>query len=345
MKRLLLLSLLFVSIWFSLNGSNPDTVSIVLQDSLKEYDQRIKKVETEVKEIRRDQLNYSIEKDLLKETFSTNYNTINLVLSIVLITLTIVGGIFGYIGFKNIAELRKDYLTELNDLKSLRNKFSERFSALVKREKEFNVKLEKINATNEKQSSQIRLLELRDKVSSLIRQRNYARAFEYINASLMEFSNDLELSFYKTICLLKQDKYKEYIQAIQELLVIAEKQDPSYIKVLNQNLAEAALFIQNIPLFDKTYAKAEYFDNKTLNVYLMALKYFVLKDSLGLRNYITSYIEPIDKAEIVIDWNFEDVIKFLTRFESPDKELFKTFIRFLLGKTPKGQLQTELSKE
>ena len=60
-----------------------------LSDSLKQQIQRINTLENKVDEIKRDQLNYRIEKDLLKETYTTNYNSINSVISIGLLFITI----------------------------------------------------------------------------------------------------------------------------------------------------------------------------------------------------------------------------------------------------------------
>ncbi|MEK6744629.1 MAG: hypothetical protein AABZ15_13530 [Nitrospirota bacterium] len=47
------------------------------------------KIKDDIQEIRRDQLNYKIEKDLLKETYSTNYQTINFMISLALLFLVL----------------------------------------------------------------------------------------------------------------------------------------------------------------------------------------------------------------------------------------------------------------
>ena len=65
-------------------------------------------LEDQFKEIRRDELNYQIEKDLLKETYSSNLQTLNLVLTIVL-------GLFSIIGFLGIRDIHpKLFGMELN---------------------------------------------------------------------------------------------------------------------------------------------------------------------------------------------------------------------------------------
>jgi len=79
MKNGLLLSMFICSLLvfpniISSQNKDKDTTSIEVQ-----------KLKDSVSEIRRDQLNYKIEKDLLKETFSSNYQTINIVLAIILV--------------------------------------------------------------------------------------------------------------------------------------------------------------------------------------------------------------------------------------------------------------------
>jgi len=61
-------------------------------DSLKNTGNNFNYLEKQIQEIRRDQLNYKIEKDILKEVYSSNIATINLVITLIL-------AVFGIIGF------------------------------------------------------------------------------------------------------------------------------------------------------------------------------------------------------------------------------------------------------
>jgi hypothetical protein len=103
MKRTIIVSSLFLSIilidpfseCLTQGKDNKDIVSIL---------NRLDRIETNLVETRRDQLNYRIEKDLLKETFSSNYQTINIVLTIVLALFTVVG----YLGIRDIGAIKKN---------------------------------------------------------------------------------------------------------------------------------------------------------------------------------------------------------------------------------------------
>src|SRR5437764_14025284 len=63
--------------------------------------EQLRRLADAVTEVRRDQLNYQIERDLLKETYGSNLQTINLVLTIVLGAFAVIG----YLGVRSIGTL------------------------------------------------------------------------------------------------------------------------------------------------------------------------------------------------------------------------------------------------
>lgn len=70
----------------------------------------LNKLKNEITEIRRDQLNYKIEKELMKEIYQSNFKTINILITSVL-------GLFGFLGFfglRDISSLQKKYQDELD---------------------------------------------------------------------------------------------------------------------------------------------------------------------------------------------------------------------------------------
>ena len=96
----------FISLSFVdrlLLSENKDSLQII---NLKN---QVTQLENSVSEIRRDELNYKLEKDLLKETYSNNYERISLIITIVLGII----GLFGYSGLKDINSIRKEYTTAL----------------------------------------------------------------------------------------------------------------------------------------------------------------------------------------------------------------------------------------
>ena len=97
---------------------------------------QIKRLEDDVKEIRRDQLNYQIERDLLKEAYATNLKTVDVLIALALGVITIVGGVLGFLGVRNIYALRKEYNDDLDALRRLKAGFEGDIERIKARETE-----------------------------------------------------------------------------------------------------------------------------------------------------------------------------------------------------------------
>ena len=103
---------LFISILLFLSSSYSQ------EDSLKIFkiQEEVKILSNKVEETRRDQLNYSLEKDLLKETYSNNYDRLNF-------TITGIFGVFAvltFFGIRDLNSIKKEYKEELDKLTNLK---------------------------------------------------------------------------------------------------------------------------------------------------------------------------------------------------------------------------------
>ena len=83
--------LLFIS--FVAEASVKDVTVITSSD----VENRLYDLEHKVKIIDNNQLNYKIEKDLLKDTYSNNYETISIVIAI----FAAIFGVMAYVGFRD----------------------------------------------------------------------------------------------------------------------------------------------------------------------------------------------------------------------------------------------------
>jgi len=127
LKATLILFLIFIQ--FSIAQKKADSLRF---QNLK-YE--ISRLENQIKTVENNQLNYKIEKDLIKETYSSNYERINMVITIILGII----GVIGYIGFRDINSIKKEYVAELDKLKLLQVDFE------VKA-KEFNTEKDKFDS-------------------------------------------------------------------------------------------------------------------------------------------------------------------------------------------------------
>lgn len=180
---------------------------------------RIDDIERTVKQIDANQLNYRIEKDLLKDTYSNNYEKISLVITLLLGVV----GIFGYLGLRDITSIKKEYEKELSNLRQIQSQFNIKSQEFDTEKKKFDKELKSIIKENEEQSRKIKFIELKDKVRSLLKDNQLTPALEFANAALLITNNDVDLLNQKGRILCRLNQIKEAVDAFQN----ARKADPT----------------------------------------------------------------------------------------------------------------------
>lgn len=311
--------------------------------------QNYQTLENEVKEIRRDQLNYKIEKDLLKETYSTNYQTINFIITIVFGFVTVLFGVLGYIGIKNVTDIKKEYESELekiskikgnfdaelNNLRSLKGQFEANLTQLNKNKEEIQNKFEEIETTNQLQNKKIKLLELREKVTKLINEGNHVNALDYIAIGLDISSEDAYLVHSKAICLFKLLRYKEAIN--------------NYKILISKGMITSSIYLNMLELYLLTNQKEEFdsFKKKYHNQFESEIKKPLLLYFNVFYNYLIGNLQEAKKdikdnfntakfkdelANLI--WSFNEVNEYLNvEPENEFKEIFILLIDFLRNKS------------
>ena len=300
---------------------------------------RLDRIETSLSEIRRDQLNYKIEKDLLKETFSSNYQTINIVLTIVLGMFTIVGilgTIVGILGIRDISATRKEYLAELERINTLRKDLEIKLSKIGEEQEKVKTDYLEIIKVNEEQGRKIKVLELQEKISSLIKSRNYRRALEYITVGLNLDPHNTILLDQKARTLWLLNDLEGAVMAYTDLL----KEDPGN-KAAITNLLELFLISKRIKDFDQLYTGnkswVDQYDDSYLVMYFDLLKNYQLGQQQQVETLTKEYIKRLsDGKKRYLKWDFEDVLNFLKPHpDSRAKKLLTTFVSVLRGEIAK----------
>lgn len=327
---LLLLTILFVD-----NISAKDTLNLV-----QDHSHSIEQLQNDVKEIRRDQLNYTIEKDLLKETYSSNYTTVQIIISLIL-------GIFailGYLGLKGIISLKKEYDFELVKLKDLKSEFELKLNDLSNSQERVKEQIITIDSLNEEQNKKIKLLEIKEKAGSLYSQKNYQRALDYVAIGLELAKEDIELLICRAVSLLKLRNYPESIEAHKKLATI----DSSNGAVI-LNLAELFLIVGQFDNYDELLkTKGEFFksDNNALLTYFEAFKFFKQGNTADLKKTISVFVEKEDLSinkNHVGNWDFVELYDSIkSNDNSNDKTLFVNFTNYLKGNMPGLQIKSML---
>lgn len=321
----LFFTLTLTFIWFSTLGQKADT----LKAQAIEY--KIDQLDNSVKEIRRDELNYKIEKDLLKETYSNNYERISLVITIVLGII----GLFGYLGLKDINTIKKEYAAELvrlNELKSeLENKIKLVSDTQIKYEKE----ILEIIRQNEEQNRKIKTLEAINKISNLRKDKKYPAALEECLTALNNDPNSIDLLMQKGLIYSITHSYAEAVQTYSKILEL-EPENTSAIR----NLSEAYVLNDQNEKADKLISdKSSHFNEdagKQAIMLLSVIKPFNKSDLSTVVNEIKKQIdnENLEEKKPRFEyWNLQESQAYVELSkESKHKSAVKHYFDYLLGK-------------
>ena len=333
MKFKCALQIIIVGILFICNPSVVIGKQDNMEEKIEKLQKNIKQISQSIDEVRRDQLNYRLEKNLLKEAYSSNLETINIIIILILGAFAIIG----YLGVKGISTIKSDFKNELEKLEKLRMQFEGRIKevdAQLEGAKQTKEKLEGLAAVNVEQDKRLQILEIQEKASSFINGKNYVRALEYIKVGLGLSEKDPLLLDIKALCLMKLGKLKD-AQAAYE---IAEANNPGRINILS-NILELSILNKkhddarslnkaNAPAFLKTYGP--YFD-----WYIMALDYFLSGNVTQLKKHISK--QPIENPQersrrIEEQWGYEEAISVIQTMESqPGYQDMVNTINFLKG--------------
>lgn len=207
MVRILMILIASVIIFGSSVGYSEEVI-----EEPRKYEQRFKAIEKEIEinsreaaAVRRDQLNYKIEKDLLKEAYASNLTTVNTIITLILGAFTIIG----VIGVRSIENIKKEFRRELDQLISIKNTNELQMGKVVADIEDAKSKYTDLVRVNEEQNGRLRLIEAQERAASSMRDKNYQHAIKYIDIGLLVSEKDLVLNKMKYNCLMKLGRLAE----------------------------------------------------------------------------------------------------------------------------------------
>lgn len=241
MKRILFI----ITFYFTTTICTADTIAT---------NQKLKFLEQTVKQVETNQLNYKIEKDLLKETYSNNYERINLLITIIFGVV----GFFGFIGLRDINSIKKEYKEELSKLRLIKGEFDLKSKEFDTDKKKVEEEIKSIIKENEEQSRKIKFLELKEKVRSLIKDKSHSLALEFANAALDISPKDTDILNQKGLILCRLNQMKEAVETFSSALEINPNDSTTIC-----NTVECMFFAKEIDAAKKLIEKNKVvFNNK-----------------------------------------------------------------------------------
>lgn len=312
-----ILAIVFI-IWLNQAISYSHATDSIVLNELKN---KIENFESKVSFIERNQLNYKIEKDLLRETYSNSYERINLIITIILGII----GVLGYLGIRDINSVKKEYTTELGKLKALQTEFEHKSQEFDIEKDKFDSEIKEILIQNEEQNKKIKFLELKGKIKQFIRDNKLPDAMEYLTVALEMDHDDSDLLRLKSRVLCRLNK-------LGECLPILKKLNQRFLddSSLALDLIEIQTFINDLDGADKLIKEHQVQFKERSNG--MLSKYFDL-----IRLYHIDKKELLNEIKALLQ--SEDLDTSSKRLDGWDLTEAKFFVSHLEDSEYKKQLQ------
>jgi hypothetical protein len=313
-------------------------------EELQRLSNDVAEVSRQMELVKRDQINYKIEKDLLKEAYSSNLQTINQVITLVLGVF----GVIGFLGIRSIKEIQEDHRRELEKIRSLKGNFEDELAKLRNHQLQFDSQVETLAEQNLSQDRRLKALEVIEKVATLVQQRNFFWALQNIEAGLLLSPDDIILLNYKAQCLSALGKPQEAAGVCAHLASL-EPADDGYIFNQLEYQAIGGLFEE----FDTTYqqqkSNIEARHNGKLSVYLKLLRHGFAGDVSALNAETSAYLK--DKMDepakpLLENWSFDDVKAGLVALPATRaRTLLQAVVGYFAGEMTASALKDALTNE
>lgn len=335
--KLLLITLLLAS---SPALAHDAGVPLVVASVPSNVERELSFVKDALAEVRRDELNYRLDRDLLKDAYAANIEKIQLFLAIVLGAFTA----FGFFGVRSVGVLRNEFKSELDELRKLRTDLVSQIKELESQQKDAQKKLGDLSNKDADHDKRLRVLEIQEKAGTYIQGGQHARALEYITVGLTLDPDDRLLLGGKFTCLFQLGRYSEAGDVGRDLL----KREPDEIS-LAENLAEVYLVGGNLAAFEDLIAKCKAAilsgPHPAVIDYFDVFRLFLKQDLAAMKDQIREKLKTWTGVSARIPgWGFSEIRKELvTRNDLKGREHFLRFLEVMEGHTDAATLEASLS--
>lgn len=329
------------------------------QSDLLQLKHDIKTVASDIEIIRRDQINFRVEKDILKEAYSSNLQSINIILTILLGAGGLIAWILGYLGLNSIKAVKADYVKELDELKEIKAKFEmelensknkqkELEEKFARNQQEFENKIGTLTNTNETQNLRLKVLEIIEKVSGYMQTKQWKWALEHIAVGLDIDCDNILLLSQKSTCHGKLGEFSQAIETYKRIIELEPwpKSEPhilnmlEYLAVSNQQDEFAKMYALYKDAIDQHRSGNLII---YLNILLNLIKGDLEKAIEASKAFANKFQSDDLKKFLGETWSFEEVLLVASRLPTgKQKELLEKTVQLFNGQISTNALMAYL---
>jgi len=337
MKKLLFLILI-------LQNLNANAQTDTSQFEIQRLKYETENLRSQIELVKRDQLNYQIEKSLIQDTYSNNYDKVNLFITGILLVF----GFFGVFGLRDVNTIKKEHKEELEKLKSLQVDLEAKSKDFEQSKARYDSDITEILKQNDEQNKKLKILEIKDKIDKFFKDRDHQKALEFCAIALEFAPLDCDLLFKRSMLYARMNKYSDAIVTLKKLLEIEPDNTNATV-----NLAEIYLFSGQKDKFDEIYDRhGNLFGSmghSKLKEYFNLIDLFNKSKFEEIEKYISSNIDRSDlqsRKSHIDGWDLYDALVFLSnKPESTSRTLLQNYTWYLDGKVSAQQVIGLLTKK
>jgi len=283
------------------------------------FEEKINNINDKIEQIKQGQLTYQIEKDLLKETYSNNYDRINTIITIILGIV----GVLGFLGIRDISSIKKEYSNELENLRRVKTQFEVKALNFESEKQKLEESLKDIIKQNDEQNNKIRVLEFKEKIKKLIDDNQLSSALEYCNLGIELSPKDVHLYNSKALVLARLNQFTESKNCFKKALEF----EPENLFLVS-NYVESLHFSNELneakALIEKNKSYFDFNENcKLLPFFGIIEKYFTSNET-DFKNHIKTFLDFN---------NIESTTKYFKNWDLNDAHYFAHYQPDSLKKT------------
>jgi tetratricopeptide (TPR) repeat protein len=301
----------------------------------------IQRMQDQLDEVRRDELNYRVEKEILEKTYSSNTQTVSTIVTI----LFGVFAILGFFGLKDLTSLKKEFVMELQRQQDARRNFETVSKELLKKQEIVESDYKKLYQQNIEQGKKVQVLQMREKIASIMSTGNFYWALENIAVALSLDPKNAGLLSQKAECLSQLGDFSNALLCYKEALSIDPRDEASL-----QNCMELMLLQKDFDGFSNlASSNAALIKSKhggALAAYFRILELYQKGEQAELKIEVEKLIKsaPEQKSQMIPRWRFAELKTYLKgQPESLQKGYVLTAVDLLEGAINRDEAGQKLS--
>jgi tetratricopeptide (TPR) repeat protein len=299
-------------------------------NSQTDVQREINRLNDALTEVRRDQLNYKIERDLLKNAYTSSFQTINVVLTMILGAFAVLG----YLGLRGLGTLRGEFQRELEQFRTARSELDRQLATMQRDQSEAKATVDRLSTESQERDRRLRALEIREKAASQMSAGAFGAALDYLAVGLEFLPGDMTMMRQRASCLAMLGRGSEAVAALEAAL----QKDPSDATSIT-DLAEYYLLNGQVAEHNRLVGgHRDVIERRSplLFWYFEAISRLHGGDLLALKEHVSRLLAmgPLEAGPKIPGFSFREArLAFTARKDLVGRDLFLLVLDFLEGRS------------